>query len=141
MGTCWRLTRFIHVTPQLPWGSQVLQEHVPHVLLETAWKFAQTLEPAPSWHGFGAWQRDWVEKQQESGRALSKGWGMEEGRSSWPALAWQNRCAFTALESVAGWANSLPGAHPSSVSRGLNTDPASPKQIPRKEPRDIPCHP
>lgn len=91
------LSRFIHEMPQLSRGSQVLQEHVPHVLLETAWKFAQTLEPAPSWLSIALGPGKEQEKQQKTGRASSKGWGMEEGTSSWPGLAWHGRIIALSL--------------------------------------------
>lgn len=91
LGTCWHLTRFIHEVPQLPWGSQVLQEHVPHVLLKMAWKFAQPLEAAPSWLSIALVPGKEQEKQQKTGKASSKGWRMEKGMSSWPALAWLGR--------------------------------------------------
>lgn len=87
-------------------------------------------------HCFGAWQR--AGKAAGNWESLIKGMGNGGGKEQLarPCLSWQSHCTFTAPVDVAGWTKSLPGAFPSSWVQ--HTDPAPPKQIPRKEPRDIP---
>ena len=50
-----------------------------------------------------------------------------------PCLAWVNRCTFAAPVNMAGWANWLLEARPSSLSksRAQQIVPSSPKQIPK----------
>lgn len=69
----------------------------------------------------GAWQR--AGKAAENWESLIKGMGNRGGNEQLasPCLAWRNHCTCSASVDVAGWTKLLPGALPSSVSHGLNT--------------------